>query len=77
MLDKVIAFIGSKWFILIISLGMTLAVPSTWHNVSVYPVWWTMAVFACNLAAIGLGVYKFMSMISKPKDPTQTQEWSN
>ncbi len=74
MLDKVLKFIGSKWFSLGIAIVCGLALPATWYNVTVYRVWWTMAVFGCNLGAVGLGCYKFVSALQKKPQPSQTKE---
>ena len=76
MLEIILKFIGSKWFSLLIAVGSAAALPTTWHNVVTYRVWWTMAVFGCNLGAVGLGTYKFVSGFQKKAQISSTnEEW--
>jgi Zn-dependent protease with chaperone function len=81
--DLFLAFIGSKWFVLVLGIVMICIFPITWGNFKV--VWvagqmrqffWIPAVFIINVLTIGLCVYKFMSMIIKPKSVAQ-EDWNS
>lgn len=81
MLDGVLRFIGSKWFVFILGLTLIGTLPFTYHNFTVVyekgqmsQFWWIVAVFIINIISIGLCVYKFMSLIGKPK-PGASQPW--
>ena len=84
MINSVLKFIGSKWFVLCLMIGMGLALPTTYSNFMVVwekgqlsAFWWIAAVFACNVLAVGMAFWKFMSLITKPKDsqPASQQAW--
>jgi hypothetical protein len=77
MLDTIIKIISSKWFVLLIGIAMTFAIPTTWHNVIVVTTWWTVAVFAINLITIFLCSYKFVSMLmgGRKQAPLQQGKW--
>lgn len=75
-------FISSKWFVLFLGLGLMAALPSTWHNLTVVfkagqmaKYWWIVAVFACNVLAVGFAAYKFMSLMEKKSPVATQQEW--
>jgi len=81
MIDSALKFIGSKWFTLFIGIILMSALPFTWNNFQVVwtksqltAFWWVVAVFAINVAGIGLCAYKFVSQSSKPKSVAQ-EEW--
>jgi len=65
-------FLGSKWFILLVTLGMMCAMPMTYSGMKISWNWLAIIVFVVNLAAVGLGAYKFTSSIfqKKPEDKT-------
>jgi len=75
LLVTVFKILGSKWFALALILGMGMALPITWHNVTVLPVWWTILVFICNLGAVLMAGYKFFASFSKKKN-TSVKEWN-
>lgn len=81
MLDSVLKFMGSKWFVLVLGIAMIGIFPINFGNFKVVWVagqmrqfWYIVAVFVINVLTIGLCAYKFMSMISKPKHASQ-KEW--
>ena len=81
-MEKVLRFLGSKWFTLVLMVAMALFIPTTWHNLSVVieageltKYWWIIAVFLCNVAATLMAFWKFMGAITKKKEQTTTGEW--
>jgi hypothetical protein len=81
LIDKVFSFIGSKWFVLILGIGMMIAIPFTYHNfIVIYKAGqmgqfkFYTAAFFINIISIGMCAYKFMSLHHKPK-PAAQEEW--
>jgi hypothetical protein len=73
--------LGSKWFTLLLGIGMAFLLPYTWHNVQVVfefgqasKFWYLIAVFICNILAVGFCAYKSMSMLTK-KPQASREEW--
>jgi Zn-dependent protease with chaperone function len=83
MLNAVLKFLNSKWFILILMVVMGLALPTTWHNFKVVldrgqlaAFWWVAAVFICNALAVLMAFWKFMGTITKKEEVPQSQaQW--
>jgi len=82
--EKVLDFIGSKWFVFLLMVVMTLALPVTYGNVKVIydageisSYWYLAAVFACNIIGIIFAFFKFMTLMSnkEEKKNNQNQEW--
>lgn len=79
--DRLLKFIGSKWFVFCLGIVMIFLLPFTWHNFQVIikagqasQFKFLVAVFPINLICVGLCVYKFMGMISNKK-PIVQEEW--
>jgi hypothetical protein len=65
--------LGSKWFALILGLGMLIAIPYTYTGMKVSYNIWATVVFICNLGAVLLCSYKFMSLLTSKKQ--ENKEW--
>ena len=83
MLNAILRFIGSKWFMLILMIGMGLVIPITWGNLQVViekgalsSYWWVAAVFICNVLALVMAFWKFMSSFSSGKQNNTVQQTS-
>jgi len=82
-MDSIFKFIGSKWFLLFLGIGMAILLPFTWHNLKVVfeageagKYWYLVAVFIINALTVLLCAYKFMGAITKKDStPTTLQEW--
>jgi hypothetical protein len=79
--DKVLTFLGSKWFTLFLGLALIVALPFTWHNFKVLQeagqlakYWYLTLVFIINILSVFLCVYKFMGTLGKKK-PVIAEEW--
>lgn len=77
MLDTLIKIIGSKWFVLILGLGMCFAIPPTWLGVKTNPAPLTIGIFLMACITAGLAFYKFANMfLTQKKQPAQeNKEW--
>jgi hypothetical protein len=80
-IDSALKFVGSKWFTLILGIGLACVLPFTWHNFLVVQqagqltkYWWLVAVFILNVISVLLAIYKFMSQLSKKK-PIVQEAW--
>jgi len=81
LMDSLFKFLGTKWFTLILGLGLTLLIPFTYHNFEVVwkaaelsGYWYLVLVFAINVISVGMCAYKFMGQLYKQK-PIVQQEW--
>ncbi len=81
MVDKILAFIGTKWFSLILGILMSVLLLFTYHNFQVVfeagemsKYWWIVAVFVINIFAVIMSFYKFMSLWQKQKNKPP-KEW--
>lgn len=79
---KLLRFIGSKYFILLILVIMGIALPITWHNLSVVmeadmlkKFWYIGLVFACNALGALMAFWKFLALISDKKKAASSSEW--
>jgi hypothetical protein len=84
IINSILKFIGSKWFVLCLMIGMGLALPTTYSNLMVVldkgqlaSFWYIGLVFLCNVLAVLMAFWKFMGLINKPKDsqPASQQAW--
>ena len=83
MLNSVLKFIGSKWFMLVLMVAMGVFLPTTWNNLRVVidkgalsTFWWIGLVFVCNVLGLLMAFWKFMVLFtSKPTTPAATQQW--
>ena len=50
MLNSVLKFLGSKWFFLLMAIGMALAIPTTWHKLDRFSMFSTPSSFFLNIA---------------------------
>jgi hypothetical protein len=81
--DSFFKFIGSKWFILVLGIGLIIALPFTWHNLKVVfsagqagKYWYLVGVFIINALSVLLCSYKFMSLLTKKSNQTPaSSEW--
>lgn len=80
LMDSLLKFISTKWFILCLGLALIGALPFTFHNFQVVwesgqlsRFWWVITVFIFNILSVIMCVYKFMSMVGK-KEVAQS-EW--
>ena len=67
--NKILAFIGSKWFVLVLGVLMVFLLPTTYGNLMVVynagamaRLWWIPVVFIINLITAILALYKATSM---------------
>ena len=74
MVKKILDFIASKWFVLVLLVIMALFLPTTWNNLQVVrqagmlgQFWYIGLVFACNLLGTFLAFWKFMALITTKK----------
>jgi len=79
--NKVLQFIGSRWFILCIALTMIFVLPTTYGNfMIVYQagemsrLWWVPTVFIINLITAIMSIYKATGMFFSKKEE-QSEEW--
>lgn len=79
---KLLRFIGSKWFVLVLLIGMGIALPITWHNLKVVmdadmlkQFWYYGLVFGCNVLGVLMALWKFMTLLTDKSKPTISQEW--
>jgi hypothetical protein len=71
MINKILDFIASKWFVLGLLIVMGLFLPTTWNNLQVVresgmlgKFWYIGLVFICNLIGTLLAFWKFMALIT-------------
>jgi len=74
LLDLITKIIGNKFFILLLGIGLAFAIPTTWHNATAVPQWWTIAVFIVNILSVFFCCFKFVSMLMAKKEPNIQQE---
>ncbi len=81
--NKALEIIASKWFVLILGLGMLGVLPITYSNLMLVfyagemsRVWWVPTVFTCNLLAAMMSVYKATGMFFSKKDD-EPEEWED
>lgn len=80
--EKVLQFIGSKWFVLLLGIGMLLVLPITYSNLMIVfnagemsRLWWVPTVFTINLITAIMAIYKAASMFfSKTNEP---EDWDD
>ncbi len=79
---KLLRFIGSKYFVLLILVIMGIALPITWHNFKVVrdadmlkQFWYIGLVFACNALGALMAFWKFLALILDKKKVTSSSEW--
>jgi len=80
-INKALEFIGSKWFVTILSLVMIGVLPITYGNFMIVfrageigSLWWVPTVFIINLLTAIMAIYKATSMfLSKKRD--DLEEW--
>lgn len=73
--NKVLALIGSKWFVLILAIAMIVVVPITYGNLMIVynagemsRLWWVPTVFIINVLAAFMSIYKVMGMFFQKKE---------
>jgi hypothetical protein len=79
MINKILDFIASKWFVLGLMIVMALFLPTTWNNLQVVRAagmlskfWYIGLVFACNLLGTIFAFWKFMALITTKEQKTST-----
>jgi hypothetical protein len=72
--NKILDFIASKWFVLVILVMMSLFLPITWSNLKVVmdagmlgKFWYIGLVFGCNALGVLFSFWKFMALITTKK----------
>jgi hypothetical protein len=72
--NKILDFIASKWFVLVILVMMCLFLPTTWSNLKVVMdagmlgnFWYIALVFGCNVLGALFAFWKFMALITSPE----------
>ena len=80
-LNKVLEFLGSKWFVAILALAMIAILPTTYGNLMIVydagemgRLWYIPVVFIMNILAAIMAVYKGAGMFLKKKT-NDKQEW--
>jgi uncharacterized membrane protein len=75
--NKVLQFIGSKWFVAVLGLAMILVLPTTYGNFMVVyeagemsRLWYIPMVFIMNLLTAIMAIYKATSMFFGKKETT-------
>ena len=78
--NSALQFIGSKWFVLALGLGMLLVLPITYSNLMIVfnagemsRVWWVPVVFIANLLTSIMSIYKAAEMFFSKKD--DQEDW--
>lgn len=81
--NKILEFIGSKWFLAGLGLLMIFLLPTTYSNLMIVfnagemaRLWWVPTVFICNLLAAIMSVYKATGMFFSKKSAAQ-EEWDD
>jgi len=79
--NKILEFIGSKWFVAILGLLMIIVLPITYGNLMIVfeagemsRVWWVPTIFVINLLAAIMCAYKATGMFLTKKT-NQQEEW--
>lgn len=79
-MQKILQFLDSKWFMLILMVAMGVLLPTTYDNMIVVyeggrmsDLWYIPAVFICNLLTVAVAFWKFMGKISDKKNKPQEQ----
>ena len=79
--NKALQLIGSKWFVLALSVVMLLVLPTTYSNLMIVyeagemaRVWMVPTVFVMNLLAAIMAIYKTTGMFFTKKDD---QDWED
>ena len=78
--NKVLQFIGSKWFILFLGIGMLFVLPITYSNLMIVyeagemsRLWWVPTVFIANLLTSIMAIYKAAEMFFSKGD--DQEDW--
>ena len=81
--NKVLEFIGSKWFVLVLAIAMIAVLPTTYGNFMVVyhagemaRLWWVPTVFIINLLTAVMAIYKATGMFLKKKSAPQ-EDWED
>ncbi|MDD4110194.1 MAG: hypothetical protein PHS54_01420 [Clostridia bacterium] len=79
--NKILEFIGSKWFMLGLGIAMIFILPTTYSNLMIVynagemaRLWWVPTVFIFNLLTAIMAIYKATGMFFKKKDIKQ-EDW--
>ena len=73
--NKVLEFIGSKWFVSLLAIAMLFVLPVTYGNLMIVfdagemgRLWWVPTVFIINLLTAIMSIYKAASMFFTKKE---------
>ena len=76
--NKIFQILGSKWFMLILGIGMLALLPTTYSNLIVVydagmlgKIWHVPVVFLINVITALMALYKFASLAFKKKEETE------
>lgn len=79
--NKALQFIGSKWFVLALGIGMLLVLPITYGNLMIVfnagemsRLWWVPTTFTANLLAAIMSIYKAAEMFFSKKED-DPEDW--
>ena len=77
LLETFIKVIGSKWFVLLLGVGMAFAIPPCWHAVSTKPTPQDIGILIMACLTTGLAFYKFANMFfsQRKQAPQENKEW--
>ena len=81
--NKIFNFIGNKWFILILTIGLFAAlITTTYPNLLVVykaqmmgKLWYVPTVFIVNILGIMIAIMKFIDKLREDKNKQETGEW--
>lgn len=81
-INKVLEFIGSKWFVLVLGIAMIFVLPTTYSNFMIVyhagemqRLWYIPLVFILNLVTAIMAMYKATGMFFSKKNKEQSREW--
>lgn len=80
--NKILEFIGSKWFIAILGIAMIFVLPTTFSNLMIVfdagemgRLWWVPTIFVINLLSAVMCFYKAAGMFFTKKNDDK-EEWN-